>query len=106
MDTYKVSSVLNATSKFTKHHGNNHIPWSLLIFEMTTFDLLHPVEMLPTSLKICSNTRRNVGICNYPISDYMRLCVICNYLPTFQIWGGFQPILGLMCNYCLLHPPM
>ncbi len=51
--------------------------------------------------------RRNVGICNHFICNYMRLCVVynyfCNYLPTSPIWGGFATILLLLCNYYLFH---
>jgi hypothetical protein len=43
-----------------------------------------------------SITRRNEGICNHPIWNYMQLCVVCdyfcNYLPT-------SPNLGRICNY-------
>jgi len=34
----------------------------------------------------CDLTRRNLGICNHLICDYIQLCVVCdyfcNYLPT------------------------
>jgi hypothetical protein len=43
-----------------------------------------------------SITRRTEGICNHPICNYMRLCVVCNYfcnyLPT-------SPNLGRICDY-------
>ncbi len=55
-------------------------------------------------------TKRNVGICNHFICDYMCQCLICdyfcNYLPTSPNWGGFATILWYMCNLYLFHPLM
>jgi hypothetical protein len=39
--------------------------------------------------------------------DYLSFVTI--FTTTYQlhqIWGGFATILWIMCNYCLLHPPM
>jgi hypothetical protein len=55
-------------------------------------------------------TRRNMGICNHPICNYMQLCVIycyfCNYLPTSPNLGRICNYTANMCNYYFLHPPM
>ncbi len=80
MDTYKVTNVLNVVSRLTKHHGNNHIPFLLSIFGMTTFDLLHLLEMFPTSLKSCSITRKNVG---YSTILFVTTCDYVSFVTAF-----------------------
>ncbi len=51
MDTCKVTSVSNVASRFNKHHGNNHIPCPLLIFEMKIFALLPPSRNVAHNIK-------------------------------------------------------
>jgi hypothetical protein len=40
MDMYEKISLANATNELTKYHGYYHIPDSLVIFQMASFDLL------------------------------------------------------------------
>jgi len=51
-------------------------------------------------------TRRNLGIFNHSICNYIRLCVgcdyFCNYLPTSSNLGKIR----LTCDHYLLHPLM
>ncbi len=51
MDIYKVTNVLTIASRLITHHGNNHIPCPLLIFGMTTFDLLPPSRIVAHNIK-------------------------------------------------------
>jgi hypothetical protein len=53
MDTYKVTNVSNATIKLIPSINAtiNHIPCSLFIFAMTTFDLLPPSRNVAHNIK-------------------------------------------------------
>ncbi len=50
--------------------------------------------------KPLTHTRRNLRICNYPICDYMRLCVVCNYF-----WNclPISPNLGKVCDFTMTN---
>ncbi len=57
-----------------------------------------------------THTRRNLKICNYLICNYMRLCVVCNYVYNCL---PISPNLRKVCDYTMTnvwllssHPPI